>query len=300
MCFPLNPANLVPQRNTGDAVLNFTTRTLAGLNPTQFTVLPASTCTVGAAIAAGSSCTLDIQFNPTQSAGVRAATLTLTGNAIPTTQTITLSGSNFTAAPPTVSLTSPTANTNLTAPGSFTLTANANTPSSSVTQVDYYANGTMIGSATTAPYSYNWNTVPTGLYSLTALVTDGLGRHAISPSVIVAVTSGATTSTQAYYIHADHLDTPRVITDTAGNKVWQWDNTDPFGNNVPNENPSGLGTFVNNLGFPGQYRDKETNTYQNYFRDYDPATGRYIQFDPIGLAGGVNGFIYATRVRRTP
>ena len=33
-------------------------------------------------------------------------------------------------------------------------------------------------------------------------------------------------------------------------------------------------------------------TLYNYFRDYDPATGRYIQFDPIGLRGGLNGFIY--------
>lgn len=91
-----------------------------------------------------------------------------------------------------------------------------------------------------------------------------------------------------------YLGTPRVITDAAGNKVWEWQNIDPFGNNVPNENPSGLGTFVNNLGFPGQYRDRETNTFYNFYRDcYDPATGRYCQSDPIGLAGGINGYQYA-------
>ncbi|MBI5437962.1 MAG: RHS repeat-associated core domain-containing protein, partial [Nitrosomonadales bacterium] len=90
------------------------------------------------------------------------------------------------------------------------------------------------------------------------------------------------------------LDTPRVITDTAGNTVWSWSNDDPFGNNVPNENPAGLGTFKFDLRFPGQVADKETNTFYNFLRDaYDPALGRYTQFDPIGLTGGINGYTYA-------
>src|SRR5512146_2874993 len=34
---------------------------------------------------------------------------------------------------------------------------------------------------------------------------------------------------------------------------------------------------------PGQYFDQETNTQNIYFRDYDPAIGRYIQADPLGI-----------------
>jgi len=97
---------------------------------------------------------------------------------------------------------------------------------------------------------------------------------------------------QVYFIHSDHLNTPRVISNQASQVVWRWDHAEPFGSNPPNENPSGLGTFTCNLRLPGQYFDRETNTHYNYFRDYDPGIARYIQFDPIGLRGGINGYAY--------
>ena len=92
-----------------------------------------------------------------------------------------------------------------------------------------------------------------------------------------------------YYVHADHLGSPRAVTRPSDNAmIWQWDNVDPFGANLPNENPGGQGTFKYALRFPGQYYDAETGMHYNYFRDYDPVIGRYIQSDPIGLKGGLN------------
>jgi RHS repeat-associated protein len=44
--------------------------------------------------------------------------------------------------------------------------------------------------------------------------------------------------------------------------------------------------------YPGQYYDAETGLHYNYFRYYDPTTGRYVTPDPIGLEGGINLFSY--------
>lgn len=74
--------------------------------------------------------------------------------------------------------------------------------------------------------------------------------------------------------------------------VWRWDQQEPFGNNVADENPSGLGTFDLPLRLPDQYFDKETNLHYNYSRDYDSNTGRYVENDPIGLVGGLNTYAY--------
>lgn len=92
--------------------------------------------------------------------------------------------------------------------------------------------------------------------------------------------------------YPDHLNTPRLVADANQQTVWKWDQQEPFGVNVPDENPSGLGAFDLPLRLPGQYFDKETNNHYNYFRGYDPSLGRYVESDPIGLRAGLNTYAY--------
>ena len=100
-------------------------------------------------------------------------------------------------------------------------------------------------------------------------------------------------TTDIAYIQADQLGTPRTVTDRQQRVIWKWDQLDPFGANAPSEDPDGDGKrYTLNLRFPGQYFDEETGLHYNYYRDYDPHTGRYIQPDPIGLAGGINTYAY--------
>ena len=96
----------------------------------------------------------------------------------------------------------------------------------------------------------------------------------------------------AFYVHTDHLNTPRVVTDTAGNMRWRWI-AEPFGTTAPETNPSNLGVFTQNLRFPGQYFDQESGLSDNWHRTYDSTIGRYNASDPIGLGGGINTYAYA-------
>ena len=88
------------------------------------------------------------------------------------------------------------------------------------------------------------------------------------------------------YVHADHLGSPQKMTDSAKAIVWDAVYT-PFG-----QVHAISGTATNHQRFPGQYADAETGYSYNYFRDYDPTTGRYVQSDPVGLRAGLNTYGY--------
>jgi RHS repeat-associated protein len=90
-----------------------------------------------------------------------------------------------------------------------------------------------------------------------------------------------------FFFHNDHLGTPWQMTDAAGRVVWSAEYT-AFGT----ANATGAANVFQPWRLPGQYEDAETGLHYNLRRYYDPATGRYISSDPIGLAGGANLYSY--------
>jgi RHS repeat-associated protein len=123
-----------------------------------------------------------------------------------------------------------------------------------------------------------------------------------------AIPLGYARAGRLYSIHPDHLGTPRLVKDDTNTPVWQWPYS-AFGDNPPTgllqatNNPRAAITNQPqllrptaapelNLRFAGQYHDPDAGAFYNYHRWYRAAEGRYVQSDPIGLAGGLNPYAY--------
>ncbi|MCU7853101.1 MAG: RHS repeat protein [Candidatus Thiodiazotropha sp. (ex Monitilora ramsayi)] len=162
--------------------------------------------------------------------------------------------------------------------------------SKSGTQADYAYNGegeriqkTVNG--TTTRYRYGNNAQLLGEYDANG---EAIREYAYLAGQPIAQLSKdpATQAETIHYVHTDHLGAVVKATDSAQTLVWDAQRK-PFG-----ERNVTTAQITMPLGFPGQVFDEETGTYYNYFRDYDPTTGRYLQSDPIGLEGGLNTYSY--------
>jgi RHS repeat-associated protein len=141
------------------------------------------------------------------------------------------------------------------------------------------------------------NTMPSSVSTVaTSSASPSLGRRLTALFLALTLTTQTLPAfAGVYYIHSDHLNTPRAVTNPQNQVIWQnLPLTEPFGSSAPDEDPDNDGqTFTLNLRFPGQYFDQETNSNYNYYRDhYFPGLGRYGQSDPIGLYGGINTYAY--------
>ena len=96
---------------------------------------------------------------------------------------------------PTVSITAPVNNASFNAPANITINATANDTDGSITKVEFYEGANKLGEDLSSPYSFNWNSVAAGSYSLTAKATDNAGFITTSSVVNITVVSSNTPPT---------------------------------------------------------------------------------------------------------
>ncbi len=108
-------------------------------------------------------------------------------NLVSTTASVTVQVTNTNQAP-IVTITSPANNATFLAPASISINATAS-DDGSVAQVDFYNGTTLLGSDTTSPYSFSWNNVAAGTYTINAIATDNLSLRSNTASVTVTVTN---------------------------------------------------------------------------------------------------------------
>lgn len=93
-----------------------------------------------------------------------------------------------------------------------------------------------------------------------------------------------------YPIISDHLGTPREMLDPSGNIVWAACHS-AWGKVERKQNPEPQHDCP--IRFQGQWFDEESGLHYNRFRYYDPATGRFVSPDPIGILSGRNLYCYS-------
>src|SRR5579863_3131048 len=98
---------------------------------------------------------------------------------------------------PTVSITSPANGAAFTAPASIPITASASESGGTISKVEFFNGATLLGTATSSPYTFTWSSVPAGTYSLTAEAFDPGGNTATSSAVSVTVNPATTPSVVA-------------------------------------------------------------------------------------------------------
>jgi RHS repeat-associated protein len=165
------------------------------------------------------------------------------------------------------------ANSNNTGAASYTVTHAGGT--SSVTANQKQNGGTWVPLGT-------WSFAPASGHKVTLA---GSADGTTIADALLFVASGSQPA-NLLYVHPDHLGSPQKMTDSS--QAIAWDAIfDPFGKEV---NIAGLADMPKR--FPGQYADEETGYSYNYFRDYDPTLGRYLQSDPLGLVADLNPYSY--------
>jgi endoglucanase len=125
-------------------------------------------------------------------------------NDVPTYFTVNGYSCNGAAQVPSVEITSPATGASFTPGSSVAITASASEPGASIAKVEFLetpqagGTATLLGTATTSPYTFTWADVPAGYYALTAEAVDSAGNTATSAPVDVSVVSATSTAPQLH------------------------------------------------------------------------------------------------------
>lgn len=98
-------------------------------------------------------------------------------------------GGGTTNTPPNGSITSPAEGASFTSGNAISISANASDADGSVTNVEFLADGSVIGQDASSPYSFSWSGATAGNHQLTIRVTDNDGATATSSTVNITVTA---------------------------------------------------------------------------------------------------------------
>ena len=159
---------------------------------------------------------------------------------------------------PNVSITSPANGSAFAAGNNITISATAVDSDGSVTKVEFYQGSTKLGEDTSSPYSYTWNSVAAGSYSITAKATDNGGLSTTSSTVSITITSSAGTGNilREYWSNIGNGSTVASLTSNA---------------NFP-DNPTGS-TLLTSFEAPSNFGDVYGTRIKGYL--IPPATGNY-------------------------
>jgi autotransporter-associated beta strand protein len=156
-------------------------------------------------------------------------------------------------APPHVNMSAPADNASFAFRSNIDLSAQASDSDGSIASVSFYNGASLIGTASSTPYSFNWRDVPTGTYSITARATDNKGSSSTSAPVTITVMPGT-------FVYTNN-----------GSNNQDWDNTNNW---APKALPTAIDTAA--------VRNGELKIYQN--------TPTFIKVEPNGTLRTIGYF----------
>ena len=186
-----------------DAQTSAANLTVSG-NSSQTTLVPTANIVFGGS---GSSRTVTITPASGQT-GTATITLSVSDGSISSSTSFAFTVNAATA--PVVKLGAPVNGASYSAPATINVSANVTANGHTITHVQIYNGGTMLGAATVAPYNFTWSGVSAGSYSLSAKAVYDAGSSVASSSASVAVTNPAVSSSLTFASTSGAITAPFV------------------------------------------------------------------------------------------